>query len=370
LVNNPYGRQWTPPQASEAFSNKLIKADVLCIEGNVRQALELYQEESNWNSISARRLTIAKKQMKEGMTFTNENNRFDNRIKLGFIDWYQGFTDEEGILSMFQKAGIGAEYSSATHSDIIIAGTYGLELPLNYHKYRDQLIILFTGENISPSYNIHDFSITTRRNSYCGKNIRLPQWLGELNTDGKEVGIKKREQYDYTTTKAAKNLAITTIYNNSTPEREEMINLLKNEFGNDSVHVFGSQRGGNVNKFEILSRTVINMCFENSIGDGYTTEKLLHAKMMGCKALYWGDPGYKKDFTKENILNTYEISDLKNIISWCTHQLKDPGPIKSLPEAINQDIFNTTPNNQELIVKIREWSHMILNMRNFYSFTD
>ena len=309
--------------------------------------------------------------MKKGMITANDNNQFDNIIKLGFLDWYQGFTDEEeGILRMFQKAGIGAEYSSAMESDILIAGTYGLELTQNYHKYRDKLIILFTGENISPSYNIHDFSISTRRNSYCGKNIRFPQWLGELNIDGNKVGIRKREQYDYRTTKSAKNLAITAIYNNSTPEREEMINLLKNEFGNNSVHVFGSQRGGNVNKFEILSRTVINMCFENSIGDGYTTEKLLHAKMMGCKALYWGDPGYKRDFTTEDVFNTYEISDPKEAIKWCSQQLKYFDTVKSLPIAINQDIFTTTPNNQELIGKVKEWSHMILNMRRFYSFTE
>ena len=79
------------------------------------------------------------------------------------------------------------------------------------------------------------------------------------------------------------------------------------------VHVYGNQRGGYVNKLEILSRSIVNICFENSIGEGYTTEKLMHSRIMGCKSLYWGDLGYKNDFSQHDTLNTYEHFEIDRI---------------------------------------------------------
>ena len=62
--------------------------------------------------------------------------------------------------------------------------------------------------------------------------------------------------------------------------KESKLLTLRDEFGTSNVHIFGSQRTGEVDKFEILSRSVFNICFENSIGEGYITEKLFHSKFL------------------------------------------------------------------------------------------
>ena len=70
-------------------------------------------------------------------------------------------------------------------------------------------------------------------------------------------------------------------YNNSTLEKEAMIATLGRCLV-IIVFICWKPTRKSVDKMKVLSRTVVNICFENSIGDGYTTEKLFHSKMMGA----------------------------------------------------------------------------------------
>ena len=101
---------------------------------------------------------------------------------------------------------------------------------------------------------------------------------GEIIQDNNNFELKTPGNYSLTFDNK-RDLLISSIYNNSTPEREQIVSTLRDEFGTSNVHIFGSQRTGEVDKFEILSRSVFNICFENSI-EGYITEKLFHSKIL------------------------------------------------------------------------------------------
>ena len=154
---NPYGRQWFPPSCSESFQKELIDADNLVMSGNCREGLDLYKKISNYNHISKRRLRLAKKQSKKAIEGCNLNE-----VVISFIDWFAGFEDtRDFILSLFQQANIRTVLGSIDDCDVLVAGCYGNQLQINKDHLSDKLIIFFCGENLSPSYDAHDFSIGT-----------------------------------------------------------------------------------------------------------------------------------------------------------------------------------------------------------------
>ena len=358
-----YGRQWTPPRASLAFDSRLIAADKLMSEGMVPQAIKLYRELNDSSYIAARRLkTIKRQYCRSSSSLPLFAQKCE--IRLGFIDWYNEFDGGSNyILDLFLDAGITASACDPYESDILIAGCYGNQLLENQPLSEDKLVIFASGENLAPSYHVHDFSITTIPNSFLGKNVRLPQWYGELDFLDDVIYFASGPKPEIIC--GNRDLAISAIYNNSTPQREEAVAVLREVFGEANVHVFGNQRTGQINKMTVLSRSKINICFENSIGPGYVTEKLLHAKMMGCNALYWGDFSYQNDFSSVNTYNHYCTSSIQGMVLWCKDKLSHGDmPIGRWTNRCDPSIFSCRPSHKLLYKKVREWSSMIVNMRN------
>jgi hypothetical protein len=365
MVTGAYGRQWVHPEASLAFSQDLLRADRLSMAGKTQEALLLYAKEASSNKIAQRRLNIAKKQLKKSSGRAWQGNSFD-QITIAFIDWYPGFFDQDVVYmtKLFLLAGLNVSVTQAAiEADILIAGCYGHQLLTNSSLSEDKLVIFLTGENLSPSYNIHDFSITTRNRSFCEKNIRLPQWLGELSFDSGKILFKNPATKHSYNKNASRDLMFSAIYNNSTPEREEILACLRDEFGTRNVHVFGSQRNGEVDKLKILSRSVVNICFENSIGEGYVTEKLLHARAMGCKALYWGHSSYKNDFNEAGIYNTHDAHAIDDVIFWCRQQLQQCNATQISFPNVDTSIFAGKPESHFNFKRLAEWCNLVLSWR-------
>ena len=114
---------------------------------------------------------------------------------------------------------------------------------------------------------------------------------------------------------------------NATPEREAMVATLRGIYGYENIHIFGSQRGKCVDKLEILSRSVVNLCFENSLGDGYVTENFAF-KNDGVQSLYWGDTSYSKDFSSQDIHNVKTSRSLEETLLWCEEAITNPQKYK------------------------------------------
>ena len=359
-----YGRQWNNTDPEYAFRKLLLEADQACISGNIESALKKYKIESEINPIAKRRLNLAYRQTR---LVLNRKIEAIDIINLAFVDWYQGYERDikPYIISMFSKLKIKAKEVSVMDADIIIAGCYGQEILENSEQSKDKLVIFVSGENLSPSYNIHDFSITTRLNTYCGKNVRLPQWYNDIKIE--EDGIYFNEEFnELPKINCQRDLMISAIYNNATPEREAMITILRNLFGDENVHIFGSHRGKTVDKMTILSRSKINVCFENSVGQGYTTEKLLHSKVQGCKSLYWGDETFKIDFADDNVLNTKSSNSMSEVINWCKKQLAESTDYKYQGNILQNKIFSQKPNMSMILDSLSSWSKLVLNWRNLY----
>ena len=70
---------------------------------------------------------------------------------------------------------------------------------------------------------------------------------------------------------------------------------LKNNFGN--------------NKIEYLKDFKFNICPENTVSDGYITEKLFDSFSAGCIPIYSGDENIEMDLVNKNALLFYRKSE-------------------------------------------------------------
>ena len=139
----PYGRQWFPPECSNAFSKSLLKADQLAMSGNPREGLQIYRQIQEFNPISRRRISVAKKQFRKYLNTSFSIDTCDE-ILLGFIDWFNGFDETmKHILSIFRAANLNVSISKPEDADVLIAGCYGENLLRSNHLSDDKLVIFF-----------------------------------------------------------------------------------------------------------------------------------------------------------------------------------------------------------------------------------
>lgn len=72
--------------------------------------------------------------------------------------------------------------------------------------------------------------------------------------------------------------------------------------------------GGELKKHEFLKKYKFCLAYENASSQGYTTEKLLHAKVAGCIPIYWGDPKVERDFDTKGFLDARNFTSPEELI--------------------------------------------------------
>ena len=162
--------------------------------------------------------------------------------------------------------------------------------------------LAYIGENIRPSFIGYNYSLSFDYDSYGGRNHRLPLWYARLAWDGFEekprrVGsnnhgyeqlidigsLTRRRKLDI----KAKDKFCALIAGNAEGLRVNMFNSVSRY---KQVDGYGNMFGNSLrkSKFAILPEYKFCLCPENSIYDGYVTEKLVDAYAGGCVPLYSG----------------------------------------------------------------------------------
>ncbi|WP_285658651.1 glycosyltransferase family 10 domain-containing protein, partial [Helicobacter bizzozeronii] len=70
------------------------------------------------------------------------------------------------------------------------------------------------------------------------------------------------------------------------------------------------------NKHEFLSQYKFNLCFENSLGMGYTTEKIVDAYFAHTIPIYWGNPLVHLDFNPKSFVNVHDFDSLDEALDF------------------------------------------------------
>jgi len=254
-------------------------------------------------------------------------------ITVGFSDMWEGFDPADNffldLLKQYTTVKGIAVTNETTSVSLLICGPFGTvwqtvspSIPKVY----------FSGERTRPGetsdprislYLTHELVEDSR-------HIRLPiwqlflDWFGtakpQRNPNGLPLALatsispSTKSQYCAfvvsNPTNTERNTAFETL-NKYKPVRSG--GLYKNNIGGPISALYGGGGGGDSAKHEFLKEHTFCICYENSVADGYVTEKLLHAKMAGCIPLYGGTDA-SIDFDPSGYIHVKPGDDLVQIV--------------------------------------------------------
>ena len=259
--------------------------------------------------------------------------------KLCVINFWEGGFDGDFFEYFFQQALGGFEYTNNPYeADLIVTSVFGNA------QYDPRKTIAYIGENIRPSYLGYDHSLSFDYDSYGGRNFRLPLWYSRLAWPGFEQKPRRANAHNHgyeplieiePLTKprvvdwAKKDKFCAMIAGNPEGLRINLFNSI-NKY--KPVHGYGNMFNNSLrqSKFDVLPSYKFCLCPENSIYDGYVTEKLLDAYAGDTVPIYSGTLSVDCDFHEGAYLNYINTKDM----SWFVQTIQAIDESKELYEAL------------------------------------
>lgn len=198
--------------------------------------------------------------------------------------------------------------------DILICSAFDT---IEVLKYPDTVTILFTGENISPDFNIFDYAIGFDDLKFGDRYIRLPLYCFYPDFDSLCNGDTLPESYDMMANRKFCSFVVSN-GNGSDPIRTEFFKELSKYKKVDSAGRYMNNMGGGYleDKRSFISEYKFNIAFENSAVLGYTTEKIMEPMAVNSIPIYWGNKNVVKDFNTESFVNLHDFSSIAECISY------------------------------------------------------
>ena len=294
-------------------------------------------------------------------------------IKIAYINfWKDPYNDT--YLSSFIMTNFKCNIihvNSNENPDILIASVNGNINIIDKIKARCK--IFYYGENLDryPPYNniellkskfdiIAGFKYTDKKN----KIFRFPLWLiyyPFYNFDHEQNNIISYiENKYYINIRKYKNLFATLVSRHDRGGQRRIIYDVMSkyykvycpgEFNNNTKMIGKSQR----EKINYISNSLYNICSENSMYEGYVTEKIFQAFEAGTIPLYWGHNLPEKEILNKNKYCFCNIND-NNILKQQIHDV-----VINKNKYINGYIFNNNAKNvietyyNDLIEEIKKY---------------
>ena len=166
------------------------------------------------------------------------------------------------------------------------------------------------------------------------KYIRLPLWMLEIDWFGadpekinnpkplpldrcvnvypEEIG-KKQKFCAFVVTNPCNPVRNSAFHWLSQYKKVDSAGRLFNNVGDEIFAGLGGG-GGELKKHEFLKNYKFCIAYENASSQGYTTEKLLHAKVAGCIPIYWGDPKVERDFDTRGFIDARRFTTPEELV--------------------------------------------------------
>ena len=273
-------------------------------------------------------------------------------MNVSYIDFWPGFDVNCNWFNLllegtFKDRKINFN-SDPDNADVIFFSCFGDK----NKEYSDSkaIKILYIGENVPADFSVADYCLSFDFDDHGGKNFRLPHWYLYINWWGKPNFPHARismedllKNYDPLTV-AERRKFCSIVIGNPVHNRIEVAQKLNSYQQVDGFgRVFGNHYSGC--KIELLKNYRWNICFENSITDGYVTEKLLEAKVAGCIPIYYGPFYANRDFNDSCYINYYNYNSCESLLEDVMKIDRDYNKLISL---IQQPLFNTIPSLEGL----------------------
>lgn len=219
-------------------------------------------------------------------------------VTVKFIDFWQTFNVNNNKFVSALK----------TQRDVTVLPTESRETPdilfysrYGYHHFDyDCKKVYFTGENDFPNFNECDYALSFYETTCSGRNLRYPLYmLYEV-----DQAINPPQLSDNDALNRGFCSLVMSNSKNCDPQRLEIIDTIESYRPLTYGGAFRNNIGGRVaDKIEFIKKYKFNLALENSIMNGYVTEKILEPFAAATIPIYWGDSTAAKDFNPEAYIN-------------------------------------------------------------------
>ncbi|WRC14645.1 fucosyltransferase [Helicobacter pylori] len=227
-------------------------------------------------------------------------------------------------------------------SDLVFSNPLGLARKIL--SYQNTKRVFYTGENEVPNFNLFDYAIGFDELDFNNRYLRMPLYYDRLHYKAQSVNdttapYKLKPNSLYTLKKPTHHFKenhpnlCAVVNNESDPLKRGFASFVasnpnapkRNAFYEALNSIEPVTGGGSVkntlgykveNKSEFLSQYKFNLCFENSQGYGYVTEKIIDAYFSHTIPIYWGSPSVAKDFNPKSFVNVCDFKDFDEAIDY------------------------------------------------------
>lgn len=308
-------RQWYSPLHASGLSEDALQfEEYLCLRLHSKAIALATQTLSSHNTPS--HVAYWNRQIKRAENLAQRSRLKCKTVSIAFHCFWPGFDPfDNEILNLFRvtTTRLGLDLIvREKNADLLIYSCFG---ELDPSLLSSSTSFFYTGENLHPSYEHADYSLSFDYQSYYERNIYCPLWLLRQYP----LGSKHPDYEPYNPSILLKvprrdrhiDMRVAVVANNYTPLRMTAIQLLRD--AGFTVDLYGSHTNPVSNKIHTLRMYTMSLCFENSYRPGYVTEKLFDAFISGTYPLYWGGADFAH-FSPKSFFNFNSNKDLESQI--------------------------------------------------------
>ncbi|GAA9709333.1 glycosyltransferase family 10 [Helicobacter pylori] len=274
-------------------------------------------------------------------------------LKIAVANWWgdkeiKEFKKSVLYFILIQRYTITLHQNPNKPSDLVFGSPIGSARKIL--SYQNTKRVFYTGENETPNFNLFDYAIGFDELDFNDRYLRMPLYYASLHYKAEIVNdttspyklkalytLKKpshkfKENHpnlcavvNGKTDPLKRGFASFVASNPNAPKRNafyDALNAIEPVTGGGSVR---NTLGYNVkNKSEFLSQYKFNLCFENTQGYGYVTEKIINAYFSHTIPIYCGSPSVAKDFNPKSFVNVHDFNNFDEAIDYIkylhTHQ--------------------------------------------------
>lgn len=230
------------------------------------------------------------------------------RIKIKFVD-LQSIDYKQFIIYHILKEKYDIEISDTP--DYIIYGDSGYE-HLKYNCIR----IYYTGENKVPNFNQCDYGMGFSYIEFEDRYFRMPLFIA-LDNYIKTYNLGKEKHKNKQNFIIRSKFCNMVVSNGLSQTRLDFFKKLSEYKIVDSGGKILNNVGGPVpNKLEFQKKYKFSIAFENSVSNGYSTEKIIDAFASGGIPIYYGDPKINLVFNKKAFINYQDFNSEEDLIEY------------------------------------------------------
>lgn len=184
-----------------------------------------------------------------------------------------------------------------------------------YLAYPHAIRIFYTGENVSPNFNICDYAISFDYLDFDDRHFRLPLYLATIFYDQQDFAAADDLTFEHIPPMSREELAekngfCSFVYSNylADPGREKLLRAISAYKQVDSGGRYLNNVGGPVaHKLQFEKEHKFSIAYENSSRAGYTTEKLPAALAARTIPIYFGNPLIGREFNEGRFINAHSF---------------------------------------------------------------